>query len=52
MTVATVDGTLRKLGEKELVLQTRNAMLRFRLLSKTQFLNKQNEAIRDEFLAA
>src|ERR1035437_7261799 len=34
MTVTAVDGTLRKLGEKDLLLQTKAAVLRFRLLSK------------------
>jgi hypothetical protein len=39
--VGSVDGTLRKLGEKDLVLQTpKRALLRFRLLAKTRFQNK------------
>ncbi|HTS65137.1 MAG TPA: hypothetical protein VMH28_24105 [Candidatus Acidoferrales bacterium] len=50
-TVASVDGALRKLGEKDLVLQTpRKALLRFRLLGKTRFQNKAGEAIRDSLL--
>src|SRR5215471_4176474 len=50
-TVASVDGTLRKLGEKDLVLQTpKKAFLRFRLLSKTRFQNKAGEAVRDSLL--
>lgn len=52
MTVASVDGTLRKLGEKELVLQTKRGVLRFRLLAKTLFLNKANEPIRDSTIHA
>jgi hypothetical protein len=53
MTVATVDGSLRKLGEKDLLLQTgRKAVLRFRLLAKTQFRNKNGEPIRDSLLHA
>jgi len=51
MTVAPVDGTLRKLGEKDLVLQTpKKSFLRFRLLAKTRFQNKAGEAIRDSLL--
>jgi hypothetical protein len=50
-TVAAVDGTLRKLGEKDLVLQTpKRALLRFRLLAKTRFLNKAGEPVRDSLL--
>src|SRR5450432_2402012 len=52
-TVATADGSLRKLGEKDLLLQTgRKAVLRFRLLAKTQFRNKAGEPIRDSLLHA
>src|SRR4249920_298593 len=36
-TVASADGTLRKLGEKDLLLQTgKHVVLRFRLLPKTK----------------
>jgi hypothetical protein len=50
-TVASVDGALRKLGEKDLVLETpKHALLRFRLLAKTKFLNKSGEAVRDSLL--
>jgi len=50
-TVASVDGSLRKLGEKDLLLQTaRKTVLRFRLLAKTRFLNKAGEPIRDSLL--
>ncbi len=53
MTVASADGSLRKLGEKDLLLQTgRKAVLRFRLLAKTQFRNKAGEPIRDSLLHA
>jgi hypothetical protein len=49
--VATAEGTLRKLGERELLLQTgKRVILRFRLLSKTKFENKAGEAIRDSLL--
>jgi hypothetical protein len=50
-TVAGVDGTLRKLGEKDLVLQTpKKAYLHFRLLAKTRFENRAGEPIRDSLL--
>ena len=46
-----MDGTLRKLGEKDLLLQTGGKqILRFRVLAKTQFRNKQGEPIRDSLL--
>jgi hypothetical protein len=49
--LAAVDGTLRKLGEKDLVLQAgAKKLLRFRLLPKTQFRNKDGEAMRDSLL--
>lgn len=50
ITVVSVDGGLRRLGEKELVLQAPRGMLRFRLLAKTQFRNKAGEPIRDSLL--
>jgi hypothetical protein len=50
VTVATVDGTLRKLEEKDLLLQTSKAVLRFRLIPKTQFKNKAGEQMRDSLL--
>jgi len=49
--MAAVDGSLRSLGEKDLVLQAGpKKLLRFRLLAKTQFRNKEGEAIRDSLL--
>src|SRR3974377_1940762 len=40
-TVSSADGCLRRLGEKDLVLETaKHALLRFRLLAKTKFENK------------
>jgi hypothetical protein len=49
--LATVEGTLRKLGEKDLLLQTTAArVLRFRLLTKTQFRNQEAEPMRDSLL--
>jgi len=51
MTVVSVDGALRKLEEKDLLLQTgKKVVLRFRLLAKTQFRNKAGEPIRDSLL--
>jgi hypothetical protein len=51
VTVAAADGSLRRMGEKDLLLQTaRGTVLRFRLLAKTQFRNKAGEPIRDSLL--
>jgi len=51
MTVSSVDGSLRKLGEKDLLMQPgKKAVLRFRLLAKTQFRNKGGEPLRDSLL--
>jgi len=50
VTVAAVEGTLRKLREKDILLQTRRGVLRFRLLAKTLFLNKAGEPVRDSLL--
>jgi hypothetical protein len=53
MTVASAEGSLCKLGEKDLLLQMgRKTVLRFRLLAKTQFRNKAGEPIRDSLLHA
>ena len=50
-TVVSLEGPLRKLDEKDLLLQgPRKAVLRFRLLAKTQFRNKAGEPIRDSLL--
>ena len=51
VSLQSVDGMLRKLGEKDLLLQTgKRAVLRFRVLAKTRFLNKGGEPIRDSLL--
>jgi hypothetical protein len=50
ISLATIEGTLRSLGEKELVLETSKGILRFRLLAKTEFLDTKGEAIRDSLL--
>ena len=49
--LSSVNGALRNLGEKDLLLETgKGHILRFRLLSKTRFLNKEGEPIRDSLL--
>jgi hypothetical protein len=46
-----VDGALRELGEKDLVIDIPGKhLLRFRLLVKTEFRNKQGEPVRDSLL--
>ena len=50
LTVVSADGTLRKLGEKDLVLGARKGLLRFRLLAKTKFLDKDGNPFRDSLL--
>lgn len=51
ITLSAVDGTLRNLGEKDLVLQTKPGhLVRFRLLAKTLFQNKEGEPVRDSLL--
>jgi hypothetical protein len=51
VTMASVDGALRRMGEKDLYLQTApKQVLRFRLLAKTQFRNKEGEPVRDSLL--
>jgi hypothetical protein len=46
-----VDGALRELGEKELFIDVSGKrLLRFRLLVKTEFRNKQGEPVRDSLL--
>ena len=45
------DGTLRELGEKNLFLETTNhKILKFRLLAKTLFRDKEGESVRDSLL--
>jgi hypothetical protein len=49
--IRAVDGTLRELGEKDLYLETSNhKILKFRMLTKTQFRDKQGENYRDSLL--
>ena len=51
MSLRSMDGTLRELGEKDLYVDGGSKRLfRFRLLAKTRFRNKQGEAIRDSLL--
>jgi hypothetical protein len=50
-TVQSIDGTLRKLGEKDLMLQTSsNKVLRFRLLARTEFRGKDGKPVRDSLI--
>lgn len=45
------EGTLRRMSEKELVLETHDqGLLRFRLLAKTMFRDKKGEPVRDSLL--
>ena len=47
----SVNGTMRKLGEKDLYLRTDgNKVLKFRLLARTRFCDEQGAAIRDSLL--
>jgi hypothetical protein len=49
--VASVDGTLRKLGEKDLLLQTSpKRVLKFRLVGKTEFRDKDGRPMRDSLM--
>ncbi|HYI92104.1 MAG TPA: DUF3824 domain-containing protein [Bryobacteraceae bacterium] len=51
ITLKTIDGTLRELREKDLILETaEKGFLRFRLLTKTQFRSKEGEPVRDSLL--
>ena len=46
-----VDGTLRELGETDLYLEiNKHKILKFRLLVKTQFRDKEGEPVRDSLL--
>jgi hypothetical protein len=49
--LAWVDGSMRSLGEKDLVLESdKSRLLRFRLIGKTQFKNKAGETMRDSLI--
>lgn len=50
MELSSMEGTLRELGSKHLLLDTGRAVFRFRLLPKTRFLDKAGEPIRDSLL--
>jgi hypothetical protein len=51
ITLASVDGSLRRMTEKHLLLETTpQRVLRFRLLVKTQFRDKEGQPIRDSLL--
>jgi hypothetical protein len=49
--VEKFEGMLRRLAEKELILDTHDqGMLRFRLLARTQFRNRKGEPVRELLL--
>jgi hypothetical protein len=51
LTLASVEGTLRKMGEKDLLLEVpKSRVLRFRLLVKTQFKDKNGDPVRDSLI--
>jgi hypothetical protein len=51
ITLASAEGALRKLGEKDLLLETgKERVLKFRLLAKTQLLDTKGEPVRDSLL--
>lgn len=51
ISLKAIQGTLRPLGEKDMLLETKEkGVVRFRLLAKTQFQNKDGEAVRDSLL--
>ena len=53
ITLRAVDGTLRELGEKDLYLEVpKKGILKFRMLAKTQFRDKEGEPVRDSLLKA
>jgi len=50
-TVISLEGRLRKLGAKDLLIESaKGEVLQFRLLAKTQFRNKAGEPVRDSLL--
>ncbi|HVW86135.1 MAG TPA: hypothetical protein VHB50_15705 [Bryobacteraceae bacterium] len=51
VTVESVEGTLRRLAEKDLLLQTSpDRILRFRLIARTEFRGKDGKPMRDSLL--
>jgi hypothetical protein len=49
--LAWVDGSMRSIGDKDLVLESdKSRLLRFRLIAKTQFKNKSGEVMRDSLI--
>jgi hypothetical protein len=51
MTLVGVDGTLRDLGEKDMILEIEGKrLLRFRVLAKTEFRNQDGEPVRDSLI--
>lgn len=51
MALKGIEGTLRKLGEKDLLAETKQkGILQFRVLAKTKFVDEAGEAVRDSLL--
>ncbi len=50
MELNSMEGTLRELSSKHLLLASNSSIFRFRLLSKTRFLDKAGEPVRDSLL--
>lgn len=51
ITLASAEGTLRRMGEKDLLLETsKDRVLKFRLLAKTQFRDTKGDPVRDSLL--
>ncbi len=50
--LAGTEGKLERLGDKELFLDTAKGVVRYRLLAKTQFRDKEGDPIRDALLKA
>lgn len=46
----SIEGSLRELAAKHLILETSRGLLRFRLLPKTRFQDKAGEPVRDSLL--
>ena len=51
MTVETLEGTLRRLAEKDLLVQTSpSKILKFRLIPRTEFIGKDGRQVRDSLI--
>ncbi|HYP07544.1 MAG TPA: hypothetical protein VER03_15030 [Bryobacteraceae bacterium] len=51
ITLKSIQGTLRQLGEKDMLVENREkGVVKFRVLARTQFQNKEGEPVRDSLL--